>query len=516
MSSTLSVPPAEAPSPLPERTAPLPRYVRPTLLAGCGLGLLAQWLFHGHDLGLSFPLFLLALLATLATLGGREAWQRARHARWLLLPTLFFSTLVAVRADPLLIAANALASLALLLLLAHLHAGEHLTSLRLGGYLHAVAEPLSQSLTRPPALLHSGLDVSASRAWLGRHGSPLLRGLALASPVLALFGLLLCMADPLFARAVAGLLSGVSLSSLGQGLYTLLFSAACAWLAIGWLAQALRRSRPLDAQASPPERAASGPIGFIEGLTVLGSVAILFSAFIALQVGRLLQVIARQLSSSFTYSEYARQGFFELTTVACLSLLLLMALQHLVRREGPSQEHLFRLAGTTLVGLVLVLLGIALRRMSLYEEAYGLTRLRLFSHLFSYALGALLLWRALTLWWGGEPRFALGAFCIALTWGAALNLLNPDGYIVRYNLQRFAATGKLDEVYLLTLSEDSLPTLAEELAHLEQTRGGPDTHMLRILLAQRAPPAMPRGWQELHLGRWRATRALALFQADAR
>ena len=38
-----------------------------------------------------------------------------------------------------------------------------------------------------------------------------------------------------------------------------------------------------------------------------------------------------------------------------------------------------------------------------------------------------------------------------------MNILNPDVFIARRNIERFATTGKLDTYYLSSLSDDAVP-----------------------------------------------------------
>jgi hypothetical protein len=41
-----------------------------------------------------------------------------------------------------------------------------------------------------------------------------------------------------------------------------------------------------------------------------------------------------------------------------------------------------------------------------------------------------------------------------------VNLMNPDAFIARRNIERYESTGKIDLTYLAELSPDAVPTLA--------------------------------------------------------
>jgi hypothetical protein len=68
-------------------------------------------------------------------------------------------------------------------------------------------------------------------------------------------------------------------------------------------------------------------LGFTEAAIVLGSVAVLFAAFVYIQFQYFFGGQANIHIDGYTYSEYARRGFGELITVAVFSLLLILGRQ---------------------------------------------------------------------------------------------------------------------------------------------------------------------------------------------
>ena len=149
--------------------------------------------------------------------------------------------------------------------------------------------------------------------------------------------------------------------------------------------------------------------------------------------------------------------------------------------------------GAVLITLVVV--GSALHRMDLYQDAYGFTRLRLLVDAFEAWLGlvvvaVLVAGVRLRGWW--LPRLALISGSALLL---ALALANPDAWIARHNLDRYETTGRVDWSYLQGLSADATPTLAG------------------LSGAQRAcalgeASLDPDGWAGWNLGRALARRAL--------
>jgi hypothetical protein len=113
-----------------------------------------------------------------------------------------------------------------------------------------------------------------------------------------------------------------------------------------------------------------------------------------------------------------------------------------------------------LCALTVVVLVSAVQRLLLYEDAFGLTRLRLFATAFALWLGALF---ALLILAGlAEPvRRRLGRTAVVGTALALLgfSLLSPDRLIAERNVERWRETGRLDTDYLTSLSADALPAL---------------------------------------------------------
>jgi hypothetical protein len=113
------------------------------------------------------------------------------------------------------------------------------------------------------------------------------------------------------------------------------------------------------------------------------------------------------------------------------------------------------------VGLVGVILGSALMRLLLYENAYGFTRLRTYTHVAIFWMGAVFLTFLVLLLAGRLRAFApVVGVCFA-GFVATLGLLNVDAFIVRQNVGRLRETGKVDVAYLASLSADAVPGLVE-------------------------------------------------------
>lgn len=199
---------------------------------------------------------------------------------------------------------------------------------------------------------------------------------------------------------------------------------------------------------------------FIEWGLPLAMLDALFLVFVAIQVTVLFGGRSIVLETAgLTYAEYARQGFFQLLTVAALTIAVISFAVYL-GNPTPDKDRTFMrgLLGVLCV-LTLVILASAYMRLSLYEEAFGFTRLRLTVHaailwlavLFGLILVAGIRWSS-----SWMPQTVV---LLTTGWVVAFSLINPDHLIATRNVDRFERTGKLDRHYLGRLSEDALPVL---------------------------------------------------------
>jgi hypothetical protein len=155
------------------------------------------------------------------------------------------------------------------------------------------------------------------------------------------------------------------------------------------------------------------------------------------------------------------QGFGQLTVATLLTLLVVWAASHWA---GEGDRLWLRGSLGLLCAFTLVVVGSALHRMSLYQDAYGLTRLRLVVYVFEGWLGLVVLAVAvagLVRWGVWLPRFALITGVAALL---GLAVVNPDALIARQNLDRYADTGRVDWHYLRNLSADAVPAFEDRSA----------------------------------------------------
>src|SRR5215212_11246634 len=108
-----------------------------------------------------------------------------------------------------------------------------------------------------------------------------------------------------------------------------------------------------------------------------------------------------------------------------------------------------------------------------------------------------------------RPRlFVLGSFASALIGLALLNIANPDAMIVRENVARYQADGKIDAYYLSELSADATPDLVAALGQLDEGTRATIENQLGYQHRLLIEAADTQGWPSWQLGRARALAAI--------
>jgi hypothetical protein len=502
------------------------RYPVRITLAGLTLGLAFDRLIVNHALGAGFPLFIVLLLGALALMLSWERLAPSRQNLLLFAPVLFFAAMIAVRANDFVTFLNIVAVLLLLAVIAVFLLRQALVSINLPSLV------LSPIVAPVMAILRGGQTsqqaaIVASNAWRGqsrRGWLPVARGILLASPVVLLFALLLSSADLMFAEVLRRILPVDFLTFVQRLLSHGLIVLFVGFFLVGGLAYTVWREErskeliPISASVPPV-------IGLTESAVVLNAVNVLFAAFVLIQIPYLFGGQLNIDLGRITYAEYARRGFGELVTTSVLVLGMLLVLGTLTRRESARDKVIFNLSCTLTVGLTVVMLASAFKRLLLYEMAYGFTEMRIYPHVFMIWLGLLLGWFLVTLW--VKPgRFAIGLLVACIGFVATLNVLNVDDFIVRQNVLRYERLGtaafsalrsddRIDPAYLTQLSEDAIPALVQSVDRLS----GPSEAEVREFLLKRyaggGAEDWRRDWRSAHLSRWLAYRSLALWH-DAR
>lgn len=487
------------------------------------LGWIFDFLFWKKPLGINFAIFVALIILTGILLLRADGLRLARGSSLLLLPIAFFPAITFIRLEPMTVFLSVSMALFLMGVFALTYLNGEWIRYTLLDYVFGYLRLFGSMLARPLGFIAE--NRRAEPGLTEKRGAqiwPILRGVVIALPVIAIFASLLSSADPIFANRFKDFIDLFRIDNLAEYIFRLAYISILAYLLAGTFLHAAQKS---DERVE--EKTWVSPfLGFTESSIVLGSVVILFVAFVIIQFQYFFGGQANISIQGYTYSEYARKGFGELVTVAFFSLLLLLGMGAITRRETESQRRIFSILGIGLVGLVIVMLIAAFQRLGLYEMAYGFSRLRTYTHVFMIWLGLLLVAVVILEVLRRERLAGLGMVLAALGFVISLGVLNVDAFIVNQNVQReirgttdktFAqGRADLDAQYFLDLSDDAIPPLVSAF----HSNSMPVSVKEKIGAAlackqyERKQDARTYPWQSFHFSRWQADSKLNAMKTE--
>ncbi|WP_410094960.1 DUF4153 domain-containing protein [Streptomyces sp. wa22] len=279
------------------------------------------------------------------------------------------------------------------------------------------------------------------------------RTTAVAVVLLIVFGALFASADAAFADLLGSLTPDVSIGDSPWRVFLFVLGL------LGALAAAYSAAAPVrwDGITVRPGTARNRA----EWALPLIVLNLLFAVFIGLQLVVLLGGYDKVLEETgLKPAEYARQGFWQLLWATVLTLIVIALALRWAPRGRAGDRTLVRSVLGLLCVLTLVVVASALRRMDLYVDAFGLTRLRISVAAVELWLGVVLVLILAAGVFGARllPRAVVGSAAVGVL---AFGLISPDGLIAEQNVQRHRSGGTIDIEYLKGLSADAVPALNE-------------------------------------------------------
>jgi hypothetical protein len=241
-------------------------------------------------------------------------------------------------------------------------------------------------------------------------------------------------------------------------------------------------------------------------LTMLTAVNVIYVVFAVIQFTYLFGGIDSLLPQGVTYAEYAKRGFFELVAVTLINVSIMTGVINFTKNENVNTAKALKILNSFLVGFTMVMLVSASSRMSLYEETYGYTYLRVFTHAFMIFIFVMLIATLIKVWKESFPLLK-SYIVVALIAYLAINYFNADVFIIKNNIRRYEANigGKIDTDYLDCLSADAVPYM---LKLLNDKNTGVSSSIRTQLESRKITLAADDDWQSFNLSEYRAKKVL--------
>jgi len=299
-----------------------------------------------------------------------------------------------------------------------------------------------------------GLGNIFRREGAGKRSGAVLLGLCLAVPVVAVVISLLSSADAAF----QGLLAKLPEWDARELLTTVLFG-----LGLGLVLYAQGVGMKYAPAPAPVTRREKG-LSALTVNTLLGCLCAVYLVYLLSQLAYLAGGFSGLLPEGYSFSEYARRGFFEMAVLCVVNLSVMTGSLSLVeKKKGAPRSTRLLCFGIGLVTVFLVCASSA--KMFMYIDSFGMSRLRLLTQLVTLFLGVTTVTVCVWLFVQKLPYMKvvlLGAMLI----GLAAMWLDVDCVVARYNVDAYLS-GRLETVdvrYLESLSSGSqgqLKRLAE-------------------------------------------------------
>lgn len=432
------------------------------------LGWAFDFLFWKKPDGVNFFIYMALCLGTGIYLLKADGLRLSPRSGLLLFPIAFLAAMTFIRQEPMTVFLSVAGTLFLMGVFTLTYLNGQWARYGLIDYFLGYLRLFGSMIARPLGFSAevrkeqpSPSEKRGSRVW------PVVRGIIIALPVIAIFASLLSSADPIFENRFQEFIDFFKIDNLPEYIFRLVYILVFAYAIAGTFLHAAQKSGE-----EMEEKSLLSPfLGFTESTIVLGSVVVLFLAFVVIQFQYFFGGHANISVEGYTYSEYARRGFGELVAVAFFSLLMLLGLGAITKRESEMQRKAFSGLGVTLVVLVIVMLVSAFQRLVLYEYAYGFSRLRTYTHVFMIWLGLLLVAVVILEVLRRDHFIGFAMVLASLGFVISLGIMNVDGFIVKKNIQREVSglandnftqdRPALDAQYFLDLSDDAVPALVD-------------------------------------------------------
>ena len=425
------------------------RIAAPVLALALAALFWAVFLSGGYGPGLGVPVFVACYFGAVLLLLGRRA-RYTGESIFLLCVSMALAISCWLYSVPGLTIFNCFVILATAAGSTFLLSGQNLRPLGSLRFFPAAAGLALRALfTNIPAVFQPLKTLSGRKSAV--RGQVLL-SILLCVPLLAIVLALLSSADAVFASFFDALRVWLEKLSSGELIWKLCRTVALALL----FASALLYLLAVPArEPAPPKARARHAVTFLLPAVLLDAVYILFCA---VQLKYLFGG-AEAAAMAGGWAHYAREGFFQLAAVAVINLSLCALGAHRERLAGRGGAAL-RVALGLLLGLTLVILLSAARRMQLYILAYGLSTLRLMT---LWGMAVILAGIGLAGWKLWRPGAAALRIFIpfVLTFWCLFSLAGPGPVQANYNVNHYlsGSLAEMDAMYLASLGTDALPAL---------------------------------------------------------
>lgn len=280
-------------------------------------------------------------------------------------------------------------------------------------------------------------------------------GLLIGTPFIIIVVFLLSSADATFKNIFDNLFNfDISIpKNIGTLIWSLPMATYLYALIYGSSIEDNSKSFNIDKFNKTMDNAASIPRLSLYTVNVV--ICCFYILFIGIQAIYFIDILGGSLPTDFTYSDYARRGFFELLAVALINIVFIAVAKILsVKNENNKYMRIHIILNSI---LTLVLISVAFAKMYLYIRTYGLTTLRIIPSVFMIFLCFVFAFIIMGEFKKNFPVTKLSFYTGNILF-VLLCLANIDAVVARYNLNAYM-NGNLPHYDIYDLKESDMAAM---------------------------------------------------------
>ncbi len=316
------------------------------------------------------------------------------------------------------------------------------------------------------------------RSSFGKKILLIVGGIALAIIPTTIVTVLLISADEAFLNLTEKLFKDI-FTDIPEGILYFLFSIPLSMYVYGMLYAGITHEKK-DSMTREKNEKAMSLLRFTPTLlscAAITPIILVYLLFFFSQTSYFLSAFSGIRPENITFAEYARKGFFELTAVSVINMIIILVAYTFTKRSENKPSRAIRGYVITLSAITLALIAIALSKMFMYIGAYGLSRLRVYTTWFMLLLAlvfVIIIIKQISLRFNFARTLAFG-FTVMFV---ALVFCNTDVIVAKYNIHLYES-GKFDTVdidmmydlsdsvvqYVIPLADDENEHVATKAKH---------------------------------------------------
>lgn len=328
--------------------------------------------------------------------------------------------------------------------------------------------PFSKFGTQPK-ILKSGLKKSQT----GKNILLIITGLVITVPVTAVVASLLMSADSNFESMITGFFKNINSEVIVKQIPQILIAIPCSYYLFGMIYSNVCRDdiNILDESECSDKIVNVRFVNNIIVYTALTPICILYLLFFISQANYFLSGFTGNLPEGYTYSEYARRGFFELFAVILINLGIICTVSFTVKNGGRYKPVVLKIYNLALCIFTLVLIATEMSKMTLYIRKYGLTPLRVYTTWFMVLCAVIFLFVIIKQFYF-DFHFAKYSTTVFTVMFAVLCFSRPESLIAKYNIKMYQSGyfDELDSYSIIKMSDDAILELAKEYPEVYEAR----------------------------------------------